>query len=86
MLNNKVASTSEVIKKLQEYEKENGVGAITNISTICNGDRDVEYIFKIVNDSVHNRAFNNADNHCKSTLVEISSINDTELFKTDMEE
>lgn len=39
----KVASTSDIIRLLQEYEKSRGVGAVLGISTICQGDRETEY-------------------------------------------
>lgn len=76
----KVASTREIIEKLQEYEKENGIGAVLGIATIGNGDRTIEYKLRIANDSDHNRVFNN-DGKYKETEIEISSIEDLELFK-----
>lgn len=78
----KVASTREIIEKLQKYEKENGVGAVIGIGIIGNGDRTVEYRFRIANDSDYNRVFNN-DGKYKVTEIEISSIEDTELFKNE---
>lgn len=76
----KVASTREIIEKLQEYEKENGVGAVISIATVGNGDRTVEYKLKIANDSDYNRVFKN-DGKYKETEIEISSIEDLTLFK-----
>lgn len=76
----KVASTREIIEKLQAYEKLNGVGAVVGISTICGGDRTIEYKLRIANDSDYNRVFNN-DGTYKETEIEISAIGDTELFK-----
>lgn len=75
----KVASTHELIEKLKEYEKENGVGAITSIATICNGNRKVEYVFEIANNSEYNRVVNK-ENY-KVTRIEVSSIYDGDLFK-----
>lgn len=43
----KTASTSEIIKFLQSYEKLYGVGAVESIGTVCPGSREVEYIFHI---------------------------------------
>lgn len=76
----KVASTREMIEKLQEYEKENGVGAVVGISTIMNGDRTVEYTLRIANDSDYNRVFKK-DGKYKETEIEISSIEDIKLFE-----
>lgn len=80
MIGMKVASTREMIEKLQEYEKENGVGAVVGISTIMNGDRTIEYILRIANDSDYNRVFKK-DGKYKETEIEISSIDDLDLFK-----
>ena len=76
----KVASTREIIEKLEAYEKIHGVGAVIGITTVCNGDRTVEYKLEIANDSDLNRVFNN-DGSYKETVIEISSIDDNELFK-----
>ena len=72
-------STSEIIKKLQEYEKEHGIGAVTSIATVCSGDRTVEYIFYIANDS-HSNKILAKDKKYEETSIEISSINDNLLF------
>lgn len=80
MIGMKVASTREIIEKLQEYEKENGVGAVVGISTIMNGDRKVEYKLRIANDSDYNRVFKK-DGKYKETEIEISSIDDILLFE-----
>lgn len=80
MIGMKVASTREIIEKLQEYEKENGVGAVIGISTVMNGDRTVEYILTIANDSDYNRVFKKNGKY-KETEIEISSIEDTKLFE-----
>lgn len=80
MIGMKVASTREIIEKLQEYEKQNGVGAVVGISTIMNGDRTIEYKLRIANDSDYNRAFKR-DGKYKETEIEISSIEDTVLFE-----
>ena len=77
----KVASTRDIIERLQEYERTHGVGAVTGLTTICNGDRTVEYKFEIANDSDYNRVFNNNDNHFKETVIEIPYVLDTELFE-----
>lgn len=76
----KVASTREIIEKLEAYEKIHGIGAVTGISTVCNGSRTVEYKLNIANNSDYNRVFNK-DNSYKETIIEISSIEDEELFE-----
>lgn len=76
----KVASTREIIEKLEAYEKIHGVGAVVGIATVCNGNRTVEYKIEIANDSDWNRVFNK-DGSYKETVIEISSIEDDELFK-----
>ena len=75
----KVASTRDIINKLEEYERLNGVGAVLSIATVCNGDRTVEYKFEIANDSDFNRVFYN-DGSYKETNIDIESINDDTLF------
>lgn len=47
MFGRKVASTHEVIEKLQEYEKENGIGAIVSIGTHMAGDREMNTVSKL---------------------------------------
>lgn len=80
MIAMKVASTREIIEKLQEYENENGVGAVLGIATVGNGDRTVEYKLRIANDSDYNRVFKK-DGKYRETEIEISSIDDLTLFK-----
>lgn len=65
----KVASTSDVIRLLQEYEAEHGTGAIHGISTICQGDRTVEYVFYI------------GDQSCMDTKLEIPSVDIGVIFE-----
>ncbi len=77
----KVASTREIIEKLEAYEKLHGVGAVVGLGAITNGNRTVEYKFEIANDSTYNKVFGNEDNHYKETVIEISSIEDTDLFE-----
>lgn len=76
----KVASTREIIEKLEAYEKLYGVGAVIGIGTVLNGDREVAYKLEIANDSDFNRVFNN-DGSYKETVVEISAIDDNDIFK-----
>ena len=75
----KVASTHELIEKLQAYEKENGIGAIIGIGTYCAGDRENQYEIEIANDSIKNRIFV-ADGSYKETKIDISAVSDDELF------
>lgn len=65
----KVASTHELIEKLQAYEKEND----------CAGDRENQYVIEIANDSNRNRVFIHDDNY-KETKIDISAVQDNELF------
>lgn len=76
----KVASTHEIIEKLEEYEKENGVGAIVSLSTMCRGDRTVQYVFEIANDSDGNRVLAPDKDRYKRTKIEISAVLDDSLF------
>lgn len=43
----KTASTSEIIERLQAYEKLYGVGSVDSVATVCPGSREVEYIFYV---------------------------------------
>ena len=79
MFGMKVASTHQVIEILQQYEKENGIGAIVNIGTHMAGDRENEYCFEIVNDSNANRVLAK-DAKYKRINVEIPSVLDSTLF------
>lgn len=74
----KVASTHEIIEKLVEYEKENGVGAVTSIARIGSGDRTVEYVIEVSNKSDADRVFHHEG--YEETTIKISSIEDTNLF------
>lgn len=76
----KVASTREIIEKLQNYEDRSGIGAVIEVSTFCNGDRTNQYEFIVANDSNYNRVVNNKDGHYKETTIKISSIDDDILF------
>ena len=75
-----VSTTSEVIKKLQEYEAKYGVGAIIGISRYGRGDRKENYGIEIANDSYWNAENNNEDNHYRSGSIIISAIDDDEIF------
>ena len=65
----RVASTSDVIRLLQEYEAEHGTGAIQGISTVCQGDRTIEYVFYI------------GDQSCRETKLEIPSVDISVIFE-----
>ena len=71
-----VSTTSEVIKKLQEYEAKYGTGVIRSIGTYCAGDRENNYYITIANDSFWNEKLNNED----SERIIISAIDDDEIF------
>ena len=76
----RIASTREIIEKLEAYEKEHGIGAVVSIGRICSLDEDVGiFSFNIVNDSDYNRMVDE-DNY-KETTIQISSIDDDELFE-----
>lgn len=74
----KVASTHEIIEKLMEYEKENGVGAVVRIASYCAGDRTKAYRLDIVNQSEHDRMFHPEE--YRKTEIEISSVWDGDLL------
>lgn len=44
----KTASTSTIIKALQAFEAQYGIGSVRSIGAYCSGDRSVEYAFHIV--------------------------------------
>ena len=76
----RIASTREIIEKLEAYEKEHGIGAVVSIGSICSLDEDAGiFSFNIVNDSDYNRMVDE-DNY-KETTIQISSIDDDELFE-----
>lgn len=43
----KTASTSEIIERLQAYEKLNSVGSVDSVASVGSGSREIEYIFHI---------------------------------------
>ena len=45
----KTASTTQIIKMLQQYEFLFGPGSVTSICSYCSEDRDTEYIIHIKN-------------------------------------
>jgi hypothetical protein len=45
----KAASTTQIIKLLQQYEAAFGPGSVTSIGSFCSGERDNEYVFHIQN-------------------------------------
>lgn len=76
-----VSSTSEIISKLQEYESKYGVGAVRSIGTVMAGDRKVNFIFEIANDTLDNEFLGKEDAEFRKERIEISAISDEEIFK-----
>lgn len=74
----KTASTREIIEKLQTYEKENGIGSVYSIATVCGGA--TKYEFNISNGISDDLSLRTDD--YKETVVEMSSIEESELFGT----
>mgnify|MGYP000876945627 CR=1 FL=1 len=74
----KVISTSDLIKKLYEYEALNGVGAIDSIGR----DSDGGYSFNVFNNSEFNRYFGTEKdrNGFRKTKIKISPVEDDDLF------
>lgn len=64
----KTASTSEIIARLQAYEKLNGVGAVDSVASVCPGSREIEYIFYIT------------DKNGVKTSIEIPTIDEETLW------
>lgn len=75
-----VSSTRELIEKLQEYERRNGIGAIRSIGTYVAGNRTINYVIEIANDTYDNETMNNADGHFKKEVIEIAAIDENTLF------
>lgn len=67
----KTASTNQIIEKLKGYEKENGIGAVHSIGSVCSGDRNIEYIFRI------------EDKNGKESEVEIESVQKDTVWKNE---
>ena len=63
----KTASTRDIIKYLEEYEKLHDIGSVTSIGTVC-GSRNVEYIFNI------------KDRNGNEERVEIPSVDEKTLW------
>lgn len=76
----KIASTREIIDKLTEYEKEHGIGAVIGVMTIAPGDRAVQYIFEVAGNS-YAKTDGDAWREANIEKIEISALNDEELFK-----
>lgn len=65
----KTASTHEIIEKLQAFEKLYRVGAVESISSVCSGDREIEYIFNV------------EDKNGNDVKININTVLKTDLFK-----
>lgn len=74
-----VSTTRELIEKLQDYEKRNGIGAIRSIGTYIAGDRKKNFILKIANDSLFNEV-DGTNARFREETIEISAIEDDILF------
>ena len=77
-----VSSTTELIEKLQDYEKRNGVGAIRSIDFYLNGNRKTNYILRIANGSCRNEFEDRdrGDERFQEESIEISAVDDELLF------
>lgn len=64
----KTASTSEIITRLQAYEKLNGVGSVDSVASVCPGSREIEYIFYIT------------DKNGIKTAIDIPTVNKETLW------
>lgn len=75
-----VSTTTEMIKKLQDYEKRNGVGAIRSIGFYVSGNRKNNYILEIANRSFSSEIEDNDNGNFREERIEISAIDDELLF------
>ena len=77
-----VSSTTELIEKLQDYEKRKGVGAIRSIGFYVSGNRKTNYILRIANDSCRNEFEDRdrGDERFQEETIEISAVDDELLF------
>lgn len=73
-----VSTTRELIEKLQDYEKRNGVGAIRSIGFYCAGDRKDNYVLSIANNSTENEVLN--DENFRVETIVISAVDEDLLF------
>ena len=64
----KTASTRQIIEHLEAYEKEHGIGSVVSIGSVCQGYRNVEYIFYVL------------DRNGNEVRVEIPTIDDKTLW------
>lgn len=80
MNGNNVISTHDLIEKLQEYEKENGIGAIQFIGR-CTDLKNSSFCYEleIANDSKWNKCFDKNSKY-KETNIRVHSVLDDELF------
>lgn len=65
----KTASTSTLIRLLQEYEATHGVGPVISVGTMCCGNRTVEYILHV------------KDKEGNETLIEVPSEHEEIIWK-----
>ena len=75
MKNAKVASTSEIIEKLMEFEAKHGVGAVTSISSMCSGTRETEYCLNI------SSADNSVKEQCEIQSILFGDLNENPAYK-----
>lgn len=76
----KTASTREIVDKLQTYEKENGIGSVYSIGLVCGINKTIQYEFKVANGISDDLSLKTED--YKESVLEISSIDESELFGT----
>lgn len=64
----KLISTHELIEKLQEYEKENGIGTIVGVGVNYPSNKVNEYYFIVSNNPEVSEALNNEDKHNRTDI------------------
>lgn len=75
-----VSTTTEMIEKLQDYEKRNGVGAIRAIG-LCGGiRRENNFILFVSNQSMASEMEQSDEDDIQEERIEISAVDDDVLF------
>lgn len=76
-----VSTTTEMIEKLQDYERRNGVGAIRAISLCGSMKRENNFILFVSNQSMASEMEQLDKDYLQEERIEISAIDDELLFQ-----
>lgn len=75
-----VSTTREMIEKLQDYEKRNGIGSIRAIGLCGGARRKNNFILYVANQSIDDEMEQIDEEYFHEEKIEISAVDDRVLF------